>query len=430
MMYPVPLFRIREWGTHTDAGHTCPTCLTGRLWAYLVCPHCLSQNFLGAAAEEGLRCRCGKTVTPPEDQPAMLQCSEPSCRDFHTAAFVRHAYSVDVPERISGLETLNAPVFASVQHYLEPRPHEGSLHYGDFALDLDYPVFEDALQAVRVYDEFFTARGIPHQVYFSGSKGFHVVVPAQVLGAKPAPDLNHVQYRKLAEHLWDLTGVKTDPAIYSRARLFREPLSIHGKTGLFKIPLHAHELEHARELAVFSHYPAHYLPDTPPALVPAAHLLFQEAQTRVLEDAPTERTRDGWESRAVLDGTREGVIHQQVNATPCVQSALEDGPPAPGTRNKLNKVMAAYFIAQGEGEDAMMDWARHTPGASSMRTPERVQEARGTYRWAKRTGYDFDCRDMREIGLCDPRCPLLAFAQPMTRTWDALLGPQNTVIKG
>lgn len=408
MIYPVPLFSFREWGTHVAAGQTCPECLDGHLVEYLVCPKCLSQVFMSYAAEFSA-CTCGTSLSRPKKTPASLQCDYAGCRAFFIAAFHRNAYSITPPARIGSLETENMPLYASVQHYLEARPNDDALHAADFVMDIDRATFESALADLLTLIAPLEQHGIAHQVYYSGSKGFHVVIPMQVVGAKPASDLNTVQYRKLAHFMTELTGIEVDHAIYSRARLFREPLTIHGKTGLYKVPLRAGQYEWAREIAANPmNAPTHFLSDNP---VTNAQLnsWLEAAQQRAIPNISSGNYLHNYNARP---GPAVGSpLASSGSTVPCVRSALDNGPPLPGTRNKLNKVMASFFLSQGDDETAMLDWARHTPGASDMPTYDRVREARATYHWAKRTKYDFDCRDMKALGLCDPKCHLLSLAQ-------------------
>lgn len=71
------------------------------------------------------------------------------------------------------------------------------------------------------------------QIFFSGSKGFHVGVP--LTDVPPTPDFPKLA-RAAAVAVADGAGVKIDTAIYERSRLFRCPNTRHAKTGLYKIP--------------------------------------------------------------------------------------------------------------------------------------------------------------------------------------------------
>ncbi len=103
-------------------------------------------------------------------------------------------------------------------------------------LDIDRPelavALEDArrlLQAVtRRYPE--TEGDVP--VYFSGNKGFHVLVEL-AHGPPPAVGFQHTP-RTFAEALAALAGVAIDAGIYDVNRLVRLPNTRHPKTGLFK----------------------------------------------------------------------------------------------------------------------------------------------------------------------------------------------------
>lgn len=74
--------------------------------------------------------------------------------------------------------------------------------------------------------------------YFSGSKGFHVMIPSGYFQAEPSEDI-HKRFRKVALHL--AKGINIDTAIYDKTRLFRLPNTINSKSGLYKIELYSFE---------------------------------------------------------------------------------------------------------------------------------------------------------------------------------------------
>lgn len=71
--------------------------------------------------------------------------------------------------------------------------------------------------------------------YFSGAKGFHVMIPSEYFQPKPCNDI-HKRFRKIALTL--AKGINIDTAIYDKTRLFRLPNTINSKTGLYKIELY------------------------------------------------------------------------------------------------------------------------------------------------------------------------------------------------
>ena len=74
--------------------------------------------------------------------------------------------------------------------------------------------------------------------YFSGAKGFHVMIPSQYFKAKPSEDI-HKRFRKIAIEL--AKGINIDTAIYDKTRIFRLPNTINEKTGLHKVELYPFE---------------------------------------------------------------------------------------------------------------------------------------------------------------------------------------------
>lgn len=78
--------------------------------------------------------------------------------------------------------------------------------------------------------------------WFSGHKGFAIEIPAVYFGGfAPSPDLP-TRMKRLVEKLIDGSGVEVDTAIYEAVRLWRQPNTKNGHSGLYKVPLTAYEL--------------------------------------------------------------------------------------------------------------------------------------------------------------------------------------------
>jgi hypothetical protein len=79
-------------------------------------------------------------------------------------------------------------------------------------------------------------------LFFSGSKGYHVDLPAFW---RPAPSATfHRAARRFAELLAADAGLSIDSGVYDKVRCFRAPNSRHPKTGLHKHRLSLDELLH------------------------------------------------------------------------------------------------------------------------------------------------------------------------------------------
>jgi hypothetical protein len=109
-------------------------------------------------------------------------------------------------------------------------------------LDIDRPDPADALADARKVVAFLRERydvdDVP--VYFSGSKGFHVLME---LAHNPPPAVGfHRVVKTLALSIAGAVGVKIDPSIYDVNHIIRLPNTWHPKTGLFKRRIDADDL--------------------------------------------------------------------------------------------------------------------------------------------------------------------------------------------
>lgn len=74
--------------------------------------------------------------------------------------------------------------------------------------------------------------------YFSGAKGFHVMIPSGIFKPEPTTDI-HKRFRKIAVFL--AKGINLDTSIYDKTRIFRLANTINAKTNLHKIELYPFE---------------------------------------------------------------------------------------------------------------------------------------------------------------------------------------------
>ncbi|MFO0863919.1 MAG: hypothetical protein U0744_04580 [Gemmataceae bacterium] len=103
-------------------------------------------------------------------------------------------------------------------------------------LDIDRDCPEEALADVRRLVAYLQRRYPEIEgrviVFFSGSKGYHVLLE---LSHRPQPAVGfHRTVRSLAEGLAGQAGVRIDTSIYDLAHIIRLPNTRHPKTGLYK----------------------------------------------------------------------------------------------------------------------------------------------------------------------------------------------------
>jgi hypothetical protein len=129
--------------------------------------------------------------------------------------------------------------------------YEGKVWASFFPIDLDHSDLQVAMRAARFFVTLLLERWKvdPNsiQIYFSGSKGFHLMLDARLFGkivpAKSLPLLFASMRRHFAQELPDALRETVDLGIKDRLRLLRLPNTIHEKSGLHKVVLSLDEID-------------------------------------------------------------------------------------------------------------------------------------------------------------------------------------------
>src|SRR5690606_30426160 len=101
----------------------------------------------------------------------------------------------------------------------------------------------DVQRAIRYLTVILSIDRSQIQLYFSGNKGIHITVDADVMGLKPHLALNNV-YKEIAKDISKFCENGTlDLAVYDDKRMFRMVNSINKKSGLYKIPITYEEFQ-------------------------------------------------------------------------------------------------------------------------------------------------------------------------------------------
>lgn len=106
----------------------------------------------------------------------------------------------------------------------------------------DYLVFDfDSVDSLDIaYNDaaklvtFCSTHNIGYETYFSGNKGFHVLIPTCQFGFEPTNDEGIL--KRMAEAI-AARFPTFDTTIYNKTRIFRTPNSLNAKSGLYKIPV-------------------------------------------------------------------------------------------------------------------------------------------------------------------------------------------------
>jgi Primase C terminal 1 (PriCT-1) len=150
-------------------------------------------------------------------------------------------YSDEVLTHMSAQAEESAPTIAG---------YEGKVWAPFLPIDLDHPDLAPALEAARQLSNFLLERwqidpnAIP--IYFSGAKGFHLMLDTRVFGkilpSKNLPLIFDSLRRHLALEIPEPFRDTVDLAIKDRVRLLRLPNTIHERSKLYKVILSLDEL--------------------------------------------------------------------------------------------------------------------------------------------------------------------------------------------
>lgn len=295
----------------------------------------------------------------------------------------------------------NVDVYYSVYSY-EDQDIENCRLYGAPYLDLDLNLerFEEVKWQARLVMQFYALHfGIPfemQEIYFSGSKGFHVLIPPQVFGITPDRQLN-VKHKKLAAYIRSELNCDTiDLGIYDRKRLFRLPNSINSKTGFYKVPVSLQFLYDATlaDICRWASKPR-AMPFARPAMIEKAAKLYQQ----LFEE----------ESEACIKKPNRPfeIPTWKKPLLPCVEQLLVTGV-AEGRRNNTSVALASSLMQSGytleETEEIMVTWNTHS-NEPPLGEREILATIRSAYNMLQNSK-TYGCSAFHDLDLCVADCKL------------------------
>lgn len=260
---------------------------------------------------------------------------------------------------------------------------------GDISNEEGYQnVKQDALSAISYINTHLKVPKEYIRIYFSGSKGFHLIIPHNVFGIQPCKDLNS-KYKKIALEINSHTLNKTvDTRIYDKKRLIRLPHSINGKTGLYKVPLTEDILRastyHSMRLYAETDRNINY---EKTKTIEAAKQAFNKLST------VTQRQRRSNENTSFINHNYEIPL--------CIKNIYVTGA-LDGARNNTLIILASSLLQKGvELEDCIETMVQWDADKNEPSLGEREVET--TVRSAYRNLIDrrrYGCASIQELGLC------------------------------
>ncbi len=161
--------------------------------------------------------------------------------------FLRNTYApAGEAARQQWRERFETDAFASICRYDQPNPN-GRVFCPDFVIDIDVDgdlasARQQTLAVCRLLEKRLGIDPASIAVYFSGAKGFHLIVFAEVFALTPTDNALPV-WKRLAQRLHDkyrIAGI--DTAIYHPRALLRLPNCRHSGSGRYKVAVEFAEL--------------------------------------------------------------------------------------------------------------------------------------------------------------------------------------------
>jgi len=215
------------------------------------------------------------------------------------------------------------------------------------------------------------------KIYFSGSKGFHVLIPSEIVKVEPSEDI-HYRFRKFVSRI--ANGVKYDSTIYDKLRIFRIPNTINTKSGRYKIPLYPFELYNLKpdELLDMASQPREdWQPEEPEINESLASLYWREEETRTKQIDTTTNVKVKLCMHKMMQGVSEG--------------------------ERDNVALRVTTHLRASGLSPAMIWAALTEWNNHNKPPLTEPELERVFRQGL-SHYDFGCHDEILKAYCDRKC--------------------------
>ena len=277
---------------------------------------------------------------------------------------------------------------------------ENALLYAPFYLDLDADITTEAkYKAMKPYimrawlwlRRWMQLQPEEIELYFSGSKGFHLLIDPRVLGIVPNTQLNAI-YKSLALHLYMAYHIPViDLRIYDKRRLFRIPNTVNSKTGLYKVPLSIEQFSSFtyKELMEYAEEPKE-LPKRIRKINKDAAIIFQ---TRIVKAYHTITKPSKPDIAYTIPEEKQELL-------PCLKKVLEDGS-VRGARNNTLIILASGLLQSGykleEVETVTREW--NQLNEPPLEQHELEATVRSAYTMLQ-NGRRYGCSSMKELGLC------------------------------
>lgn len=235
----------------------------------------------------------------------------------------------------------------------------------------------DAVKLIHFFMERFGASEDELRVYFSGSKGFHVLINPVIMDVQPDKNLHRV-FKFIAVYLESQLGLRSldTGSIYGHGRQLRMVNSVHHKSGLWKVELYHSELRGDLRKLIDK--------DNGIAKSPRPDLYPPDSVEYSVNELAKEWFYKNWNAytdteklQADRVTLKDEVLSQMEGVPVCVQFMLERGILKNGDRNKATMALASYYkdigTPIGDTTDIMTKWAEKIPKSMTSSSPSETR---------------------------------------------------------
>lgn len=316
--------------------------------------------------------------------------------------FCRNIYSVDNDQNI--IDSFDGDVYKTIYKY-ESEATDTCNFIAPFYLDLDIDDIENNFDKLirdlkiiinKLKSEFYLNTD-DIQIYFSGSKGFHLIIDEKVFGFEPSRKLNK-DFKKIAIYLKAYTLTKCiDTKIYDYKRLFRIPNTINIKSNLYKIYIKYEELinmtfnDLSERAMNKNEYKLNEYEFNERAYI-AFYELIDKINKREKERTNIKIAKEYIKSKKLL---------------PCVQYILQNGS-VNGQRNNTTVALANSLFQIGYTKKQVTEiiecW-NETKNEEPLPIKEITTTINSAYLNANNNTF-YGCSSFRELDVCVKGCPI------------------------
>lgn len=269
--------------------------------------------------------------------------------------------------------------------------------FGNLYLDFDHEDFEkvrkDVIRTLSILRVAFRIDIDAINIYFSGKKGIHVIIPADILGITPKENLND-DFKAVAKGINSyLKNGTLDLQIYDNARLLRIPNSRHQDTGYYKVALteqEVRELKHEDIMTLATN--KRTIKRKKPLLNPNASDTYKEFVDKFKYDYKQHR-----------EGSRDDNI---TYTPPCIVKLWKEGAPQ-GKRNNSLAALVSHFYQLGHDEEKAYDLA-YEWGMERCVPALKDKEIERTVQSIYTGGYQYGCQTLSDLAGCFKECRFYA----------------------